>query len=88
MKTHATIKKIKENWEIGKSEEIKYVLQEKDINKVKFSRYRPEQALGDPEGEGFRVLRDFRHCEDGKVVTPYAPTVFTPRSILVLIFRG
>jgi hypothetical protein len=37
--------------------------------KVKFSRYRPEQALGYPEGQGFRIFHDFRHYEGGKVVT-------------------
>jgi hypothetical protein len=37
--------------------------------KVKFSRYRSEQALGDPEGQVFRIFYDFRHNEDGKAVT-------------------
>jgi hypothetical protein len=27
--------------------------------KVKFSRYRPKQALGDPEGWGFRIFSTF-----------------------------
>jgi hypothetical protein len=34
---------------------------------VKLSRYRPEQALGDPEGKAPDFL-DFRHYEGGKVV--------------------
>jgi hypothetical protein len=37
--------------------------------KVKFSHYRPEQAPGDPEGQGFRIFHNFRHYESGKVVT-------------------
>jgi hypothetical protein len=37
------------------------------IIKVKFSRYRPEQALGDPEVKAPDFL-DFRHYEGGKVV--------------------
>jgi hypothetical protein len=35
---------------------------------VKFSRYRPDQALGDPEVKASDLL-DFRHCEGGNVVT-------------------
>jgi hypothetical protein len=36
--------------------------------KVKFTRYRPQQALGDPEVKVPDFL-DFRHYEGGKVVT-------------------
>jgi hypothetical protein len=36
--------------------------------KVKFSRYRSEQVLGDPEVKAPDIL-DFRHYEGGKVVT-------------------
>jgi hypothetical protein len=39
------------------------------VTKVKFSRYRPEQALEDPEGQGFRIFHDFRRYEGSKVVT-------------------
>jgi hypothetical protein len=55
--------------------------------KVKLSCYRPEQALG---GSGRLRLRIFMTFGTMKVVgrQPYAPAVFTPRSILVLIFRG
>jgi hypothetical protein len=38
------------------------------VVKVKFSRYRPEQDLGDPEVKAPDFL-DFRHYEGGKVVT-------------------
>jgi hypothetical protein len=41
---------------------------EMHIVKVKFSHHRPEQALGDPEGEGFRIFHDFWH-KGGKVIT-------------------
>jgi hypothetical protein len=54
---------------------------------VRLSRYRPEQALG---GSGRLRLRIFMTFGTMKVVGrhPYAPAVFTARSILVLIFRG
>jgi hypothetical protein len=38
------------------------------VNQQYFSRYRPEQAFGDPEVKALDFL-DFRHCEGGKVVT-------------------
>jgi hypothetical protein len=55
--------------------------------KVKLSLYGPEQALG---GSGKLRLRIFMTFGTMKVVGlhPYAPAVFTPRIILVLIFRG
>ena len=46
--------------------------------KVKFSRYRPEQALGDPEVKTPNFL-DFRHYEGGKVVTPTHRPPLPPR---------
>jgi hypothetical protein len=55
--------------------------------KVKFSRYRPEKALGNLVGKAPDFL-DFRHYEGGNVVTlTYLPSL-PPRSSLVLIFRG
>ena len=55
--------------------------------KVKLSRYRPNQALG---WSGRLRPRVFMTFGTMKMVGrhPYAPAVFTPRSILVLIFRG
>jgi hypothetical protein len=55
--------------------------------KVKFSRYRPEQALGVPEVKAPDFL-DFRHYEGGKVVTLTHRTSLPPGIFLVLIFRG
>jgi hypothetical protein len=46
-----------------------FLINRNNKEKLKFSHYRPEQALGDPEGQGFRIFHDFRHCESGKVVT-------------------
>jgi hypothetical protein len=56
------------------------------VKKVKLSRYRPEEALG---GSGRLRLRIFMTFDAMKVVgrLPYAPAVFTARSILVFIFR-
>jgi hypothetical protein len=55
--------------------------------KINLSRYRPEQALG---GSGRLRPRIFMTFGTMKVVgcQPYAPAVFTPRSILVLLFTG
>jgi hypothetical protein len=55
--------------------------------KVKLSRYTPEQALG---GSGRLRLRIFMTFGTMKAVgrQPYVPAVFTPRIILVLVFRG
>jgi hypothetical protein len=54
--------------------------------KVKLSRYRPEHAVG---GSSRLRLRTIMTFDTMKVVgcQPYAPAVFTPRSILALIFR-
>jgi hypothetical protein len=62
-------------------------LNENEKIKVKLSRYRAEQTLG---GSGRLRLRIFMTFGTMEVVGrhPYAPAVFNPRSILVLIFRG
>jgi hypothetical protein len=55
--------------------------------KVKVSRYRPEQALGDPEVKTPGFL-DFRHYEGGKaVILTHRPSL-PPGGFLVHIFRG
>ena len=54
---------------------------------VKFSRCRPEQALGDPEVKVSDFL-EFRHYEGGKVVTFTHRPSSPPGVFLVLIFRG
>ena len=55
--------------------------------KIKVSRYRSEQAL---EVSGRLSLRIFMTFGTMKVVgrQSYSPAVFTPKSFLVLIFRG
>jgi hypothetical protein len=55
--------------------------------KVKFSHYRPYQALGDPEVKA-PDFHDFRHYEGGKVVTLTHRPPLPPGVLLVLIFRG
>jgi hypothetical protein len=57
------------------------------FKKIKLSCYRPEQAVG---GTGRLGLQIFMMFSTMKVVghQPYTPAIFTPRSILVLIFRG
>ena len=51
---------------------------------VKSSSYRPEQTHWESGRLRLPDFYDFRHNEGH----PYAPAVFTPRSIVVLIFRG
>jgi hypothetical protein len=55
--------------------------------KIKVSRYMSEQALG---VSGRLRLRIFMTFDTMNVVgrQSYAPVVFTPKSFLVLIFRG
>jgi hypothetical protein len=55
--------------------------------KVKLSRNRPEQALGGSGRLRLRISMTFG-AMDVVGRQPYAPDFFTPRSILVLIFRG
>jgi hypothetical protein len=55
--------------------------------KVKVSRYRPQQALGDPEVKAPDFL-DFRHYEGGKVVTLTHRPSLPPGVFLALICRG
>jgi hypothetical protein len=56
--------------------------------KVKVSRYRPKQAIG--EYGRLRLLNflDFRHYKGGKVVTLTHRPSLPPGVFLVLIFRG
>jgi hypothetical protein len=55
--------------------------------KVKFSRYRLQQAVGNAEGKAPDFL-DFRHYEGGKVVTLTHRPPSPPGVFLLLIFRG
>jgi hypothetical protein len=54
---------------------------------VKFSRYRPEQALGDRKVKAPDFL-DFRYYEGGKVVTFTHRPSLPLRVFLVLISKG
>ena len=54
---------------------------------VKFSRYRPEQALGG-SGRLRPQIYDVRHYEGGKVVTLTHRQSLPPTVFLVLISRG
>jgi hypothetical protein len=54
---------------------------------IKLSRYGPEQALGRSGRLRPRIFTTFGTMKvAGR--QPYAPAGFTPRSILVLMFRG
>jgi hypothetical protein len=52
---------------------------------VKFSRYRPEQTLGDPEVKAPDFL-DFRHYEGGKVVIPTHQLSLPPGVSIYMVF--
>jgi len=52
--------------------------------KVKQSHYMPEEVLRVPGGRGSQISRQSAH-EGGKVCQPYAPTVFTPQEIFLVL---
>jgi hypothetical protein len=63
------------------------LLEDEALKAHKLSRYRPEEAHGRSGRLRARIFLTF-----GTMTVvgrqPYVPAVFTPRSILVLIFRG